>query len=127
MLTAIADTAASVTTHDTPMVIVLAVCAVCNLVFVISQAFIIPFVRGMKTDMKELATMIQEQKITLVSMEATKRETLDSYERLEARVQEIDRRDHAFRDKMNDLVIHLAATGIYKPISVRTKDQEGRT
>lgn len=118
-----ADTASS--NSDTPMVVVLAVCAICNILLTVSQVIIIPFVRSMKTDVKELTTTLHNQQVILAQIQTHNQESSRYFESLEKWQSALAARHDSLNNKVTDLMLHLAAKGTYTPISIRTESVEG--
>lgn len=115
------------TITDNPMTMVIGICALCNVCLVLTQMLVIPFVRGIRTEMKELIKTIHEHQITMIQMQGSDKSTADLVLKLESRQTGIESRYHILSNKLTDLLLHLAYKKVYVPKSIREQEQEGRT
>ena len=81
----------------------------------LSQAFIIPFVRGVKEDVKTATESMHQMQITLARMEVTERNDVELRRAAEQRTGQIHDRVHTLANKLNALILNLALAGVYKP------------
>lgn len=90
---------------------VIALCAIGNIVIAATQVFVIPFLRAVRGDLKELNNSVTKQEITLARIQQTDEAAAAAANKSEARYHELANTVHL-------LLMHLAAKGIFVPESI---------
>jgi hypothetical protein len=97
---------------------VIAICALANILIAFSQMMVIPFVRGVRSDVKELTTTIIAHQLTLKEVQLIQTNSERSRLQTEDRI-------HQLNNRLNDVMLHLASKGIYIPPSIKAEQARG--
>lgn len=90
---------------------IIAICALTNVVIGITQVMLVPFVKGVRADVKNLSDSVQRQEIILSTGTQLNEINQKSYASLHKRY-------HDLTDTLNALMLQLAAKGIYTPSGI---------
>ena len=108
---------AQVTSANTPdhTALIVAVCAVCNILIAVSQALVIPFVRAVRADVKEICSQLASQQLSLVRIETEMETYSKGFSHVNERHNLLQKRNDSLTLKLNHLMMSLAHKQIYNP------------
>lgn len=94
---------------------IIAICAVCNILIAVSQALVIPFVRAVRADVKEICSQLANQQLSLVKIETEMETYSKGFAHINERHNLLQRKNDQLSTRLNDLMIILAHKHIYNP------------